>query len=119
MMVHNEEASSLDIGRALSRMGNDESLLREIGALFLEECPPALLALRTAVAARDSRAIERGAHSLKGSIATFGNGPAFQAAFELEKQGRSGDLAMVESNLQRIEYSVARLCVELQALVSG
>lgn len=117
-MVHNEEASSLEKDRALSRMGGDEVLFREIGALFLQECPPALRALRDAVASRDPWAIERGAHSLKGSIATFGSGPAFQAAFELEKQGRSGDLAMVESNLERVEYSLGRLCTELQAIVS-
>ena len=118
-MVRTEAiAPVLDRQTALSRVGGDVELLREVGFLFLKECPTAMSDLRSAVAARDADRIERGAHSLKGSVSTFGAGPAFQAALELERQGRSRDLREVESNLQRFESSLERLCFELQTLVS-
>lgn len=108
----------MDRETALSRVGGDVDLLREVGALFLKECPSVVTDLRNAVAARDAPGIERQAHSLKGSVSTFGAGAAFQAALELERQGHSRNLSEVESNLQRFESSIERLCVELHTLVS-
>lgn len=110
--------ASIDREAALSRVGGDVDLLREIGVLFLRECPSAIAELRSAVAARDAHDIERQAHSLKGSVATFGSGAAFQAALQLEHQGRNRDLTELDSNLRRFESSVECLCVELRALVS-
>ena len=118
-MVRNEDdVPMLDRDTALGRVGGDMDLLREIGALFLHECAPAITDLRKAVAARDAHAIELKAHSLKGSVSTFGTGPAFQAAQDLERLGRNRDLTQVESNLQSFESSLARLCAELQAFLS-
>lgn len=118
MAVNKETAPVLDLDAALERVGGDEDLLREIGALFLQEYPPAISDLRTAVADRDSKLIERKAHSLKGSVLTFGSGVAYEATLELEMQGRSGDLSEVDSNFERAELSLARLCNELRTLIS-
>jgi two-component system, sensor histidine kinase and response regulator len=119
MMIANDQAATVfDRDTALSRVGGDVDLLREIGVLFLQEYPPAVSELRTAVTERDPKRIERKAHSLKGSVSTFGAGPAFQAALTLETQGRSGDLAQVETNLQDFEFSLARLCAEIQNLLA-
>ena len=108
----------LDRESALSRVGGDVELLREIGALFLEECPTAMDELRQAVVARDANLIEHRAHSLKGSVATFGAGAAAAAALELERQGHNSDFHQVESSLQRFELSVAMLCSDLRALIA-
>ncbi len=117
-MTANDQAGTVfDRDTALSRVGGDMDLLREIGALFLQEYPPVIRELRTAVTERDPKRIERRAHSLKGSVSTFGAGAAFQAAVELEKQGRSGDLAQVDTNFQLFESSLARLCAEIQTLI--
>lgn len=119
-MGSNVEATPvLDLETALERVGGDEDLLREISAIFLQECPPAITELRSAVAARDPVTIERKAHSLKGSISTFGNGEPFHDALTLEQQGRNRDLTEVDQNLQRFEASLDRLCGELQALVGN
>lgn len=108
----------LDRDTALSRVGGDVQLLREIGAIFLQECPPAVTELRLAVAARDATGIERKAHSLKGSVSTFGAGAAFQAALELERLGHNRDLTQVDTNLHRFETSFELLCAELEALIA-
>ncbi len=118
MGANEESAPLLDLDTALGRVGGDEELLREIGALFLQEYPPAISDLRIAVADRDPKRIEHKAHSLKGSVSTFGMGIAFQATYDLERQGRSGDLTEVDSNFQRVELSLARLCNELRTLIS-
>ena len=64
--------SSLDRRLALSRVGGDMELLREIAALFLEECPRSLLEIHQAVTGEDAAKLENAAHSLKGSVANFG-----------------------------------------------
>ena len=107
----------LDRDTALARVGGDADLLREIGLLFLQEYPREITELRTAVGQRDAHRIERRAHSLKGSIATFGSGLAFETAFALERQGRAGDLTDVEENLDRFESVASRLCTEIQAFI--
>lgn len=118
MVGTDESAPILDRESALSRVGGDVDLLREVGVLFLKECPSAVTDLREAVAARDAENIEKKAHSIKGSVSTFGSGPPFQAALVLERQGRSRDLSDVESNLQQFETALAQLCSELEMLVS-
>jgi HPt (histidine-containing phosphotransfer) domain-containing protein len=109
---------AFDRESALARVGGDLDLLREIAALFLSESAPALRALRSAVAARDAVAIERKAHELKGSIATFGGGAAFQDALELELKGRTRDLQQLDWTMQRFEASLACLCDDLRTLVN-
>jgi two-component system sensor histidine kinase/response regulator len=119
MMLQTDRAAPVfDRDGALSRVGGDVDLLREIGSLFLQEYPQGVRDLRTAVTDRDPRGIERKAHSLKGSVATFGAGPAFQAAMALENKARCGDLAQIDSTLQDFESSLANLCIEIQNLIS-
>ena len=118
MMANDQAAPALDRETALSRVGGDMDLLREIGALFLQEYPPTVVELRSAVTERDPKRIEQKDHSLKGAVSTFGVGAAFEDAVELEKQGRSGDLEQVDTNLQQFETSLARLCAEIQDLIA-
>ena len=79
----------LDESLALSRVGGDVDLLKEVIELFLDDYPSTLEKIKSAVAASDASALEHSAHSLKGSVSTFGASRAFEAAFTLEKQGRS------------------------------
>src|ERR1700736_2300893 len=110
MVPIDEIVPQLDIEAALYRVGGDLALLCEVGIVFLKECPSALEELRDAVAVRNARDIERCAHSLKGSVSTFGSGAALLAVFEMEQHGRSHDLTEVDSNLRRFESALARLC---------
>ena len=62
----------LDRALALSRVGGDEDLLREIAGLFLDDYPNLVEKIKQALAANDARGLERASHSLKGSVANFG-----------------------------------------------
>lgn len=113
--VH-DQLHQLDEELALSRVGGDTDLLHEIVDLFLADYPTTLEKIRVAVSARDAVAIEHHAHSLKGSVSTFGAQSAFEAALALERQGRSGDLGNVEAGLSQLEYALGALRPELESI---
>lgn len=58
--------SGLDRQFALSRVGGDEELLKEIALIFLEDYPNSLREIRAAIASGDASQLERAAHSLEG-----------------------------------------------------
>jgi len=108
----------LDESLALSRVGGDVELLKEVVELFLDDYPSTFEKIKNAVAASDASALEHHAHSLKGSVATFGAGRAFEAAFALERQGREGDLRGAQEGLIQLEQALVALRPELEALQS-
>jgi PAS domain S-box-containing protein len=106
----------LDESLALSRVGGDVDLLKEVIELFLDDYPSTLEKIKSAVAASDASALEHSAHSLKGSVSTFGASRAFEAAFTLEKQGRSRDLTGATEGLFQLEQALEALRPELESL---
>lgn len=108
--------SVLDREVALSRVGGDAELLKEIAVLFLGECPKILEDLHAAAASGDARRLERTAHALKGSVSNFGAGVAVEAARSLEAMGRAQQLAGAAPVLASLEQSLNALSTELAAL---
>ena len=78
---------AVDRQLALSRVGGDETLLKEIAALFLADYPNALRDLQQAIASMNAPGVERAAHGLKGSVSTFGAQSVVEAAQELGEHG--------------------------------
>lgn len=108
----------LDKGLALSRAGGDEELLRELAALFLDDYPRVLEALKKAVAAGAADDIEHHAHSLKGSVSNFGAPEVVAAALSLERQGRNQALGETPAALKALEAALDRLKPELESLLA-
>jgi CheY-like chemotaxis protein len=106
----------MDEALALSRVGDDVELLKEVIGLFLSDYPGTFEKIKSAVAEGDATALEHHAHSLKGSVSTFGAERAFEAAFALEKQGRSHDLRDVGDGLIALEQALQALRPELELL---
>jgi two-component system sensor histidine kinase/response regulator len=107
---------AIDRDLALSRVGGDADLLKEIAQLFLEDYPRALADLQAAVACGDARRIERAAHGLKGAVSHFGATMAVQAACTIEELGRTQRLAEVKGLVEELEKALAALRPELQSL---
>jgi len=107
---------AIDRELALSRVGGDEALLKEIAELFLADCPNALRDLHQAVERADAQAVERAAHGLKGSVSNFGARPVVDAAQKLENMGRSRQLDDAASALSALELTLEALRPELEAL---
>jgi len=110
------QLQQLDESLALSRVGGDVELLKEVVELFLDDYPSTVEKIKDAVASRNALALEHAAHSLKGSVSTFGAARAFEAAFTLEKQGRSGDLTGAQDGLHQLEQALEALRPELVLL---
>jgi CheY-like chemotaxis protein len=99
----------LDRKSALKGVQNDRQLLGELVQLFRDECPRWLGEMRTALAQRDPRQLNRAAHTLKGAVGALGAHAAFAAALRLETLGQAGDLTDAASALARLEDSLVRL----------
>jgi HPt (histidine-containing phosphotransfer) domain-containing protein len=106
----------LDRELALSRVGGDAELLKEIAALFMEDYPNVLAELRAAAARGDAQGVERAAHGLKGSVGNFGAQAAVDAAFQLEQMGRAGNLSRVREAIDALARALDALHPELKAL---
>ena len=106
----------LDESLALSRVGGDVELLKEVVELFLDDYPSTFEKIRGAVASGDAKALEHHAHSLKGSVSTLGANRAFEAAFTLEKKGRSGDMTGASDGLLELQQALEALHPELVLL---
>jgi two-component system sensor histidine kinase/response regulator len=109
------EASVIDLTAALERLAGDRELFEELAQVFKTECPRIVKQIRLAVAASDEANLERQAHALKGSSANLGATAVSQAAYELEKMARSGDLKHATGLLNVLEKDVDRLFCELEA----
>lgn len=114
------EASGKQIDReqALSRVGGDADLLKEIAGMFLEESPIMLGTMESAMVKADAETLERSAHTFKGSVANFGATQAFDAALALEMIGRRKDLSSAPEALARVREAFEKLRPELEALAA-
>lgn len=108
-MKFSSELAKLDCAVALERLGGDEELLREVAGLFLDEYPMLLDEIRVAAAAKDADALQRAAHSMKGSVSNFGADGVYQAAFALEQKGRAGDLEGLDGCIARLESALEHI----------
>jgi HPt (histidine-containing phosphotransfer) domain-containing protein len=110
------EAAGLDRAAALERIGGDAALLAEVAGLFLQEYPVLLAQIHSAHTSGNAQQMERAAHSLKGSVATFGAARAAHAAFAVERLGRAGELAAADDAITQLEAELARVRPELEEL---
>ena len=106
----------IDKTAILARLDGDEELLKELGGLFLNDCPTLMKDVRDAASTQDSKALERTSHTLKGSIGNFCATSAYEAALKLEMMGRAGDMSNVVQALEALEYEIPRLQRALSAL---
>ena len=105
-MESDTQLARLNKALALERLGGDEELLQELAGLFLEEYPALIDKLRAAIDAQDAHAIERAAHSLKGSVGNFGAERAHRAALDLEMIGRNGNVADARQSFAKLEAAM-------------
>lgn len=116
-----DESSGVDMQAALSRVGGDEDLLREVAQIFLDECPGLLDKIRFALQKGDQREVEMAAHSLKGAVGNFGTGEAYTAALGIEAMARHGKLGeagrlfpALELALEIVNSSLAKIIARAQ-----
>ncbi len=91
----------INANEALKEMGGDTQLLKELAGICLGELPKLMAEIRGAVAQKDGPKLRLAAHTVKGSVGTFGAAEAVAAAWALEQIGRDevwteADAALVD-----------------------
>lgn len=94
---------TVDLGRALERVGGERALLAELVEIFLEDLPGHRQTMRAGAGDGSLSDIRRAAHTLKGSCATLGAERASFLAAALEDACRRARADAVASLLARLE----------------
>jgi HPt (histidine-containing phosphotransfer) domain-containing protein len=100
------DGQGVDLRAALHSVDGDHALLTDIIQAFLEETPGILRTVRTAIREGNVERLERGAHTLKGTLRTLGAPAAAEVAQELELMGRHQGTVGAEEVLDRLERTV-------------
>jgi CheY-like chemotaxis protein/HPt (histidine-containing phosphotransfer) domain-containing protein len=112
---------ALDAVEALARVAGDRELLGELVDLFRTESTRVIEEMRRAIEVGDSKTLERSAHKLRGSVASFSARGATQLALSLEIMGRDTSLPSGDASraLAALEAELGRLGIELAQLRLG
>jgi CheY-like chemotaxis protein len=103
------EGEACDWNEALRAVRGDRDLLGVVVQAALEESPRLIDEIREAISSGDAPALRLAAHTLKGSIRYFGQGPAFRLAYQLEQMGRDARLAEAGPTLTALEGEMEQL----------
>jgi PAS domain S-box-containing protein len=105
--------AEIDLATALDHAGGDRELLDELLAVFSQDMPVRMDALRHAIDRGDAPEVTREAHTLKGSLRLFGAVTAAGVAQDLEALGQAEDMtgardlaATLDRQLERILQSI-------------
>jgi HPt (histidine-containing phosphotransfer) domain-containing protein len=102
--------------RALGDEG-DDTFLKEIIGIYLNDTPLRLADLRTAMAKGDAALYTRAAHTIKGSSSNVGAREVRALADSLEKRSKNETHAALEPALVELEQAFARAAAGLRAIV--
>ena len=108
---------AIDKADVLSRVDGDVELLRELGEIFVAECPKLLTQVREAATAGDGDALGKAAHTIKGMLANLGAKSAADAALRLEGMRGENDLSGADEAYAALEREIERFSHALTALL--
>ncbi len=92
---------------------DDDDLVKTVIALFLDDAPHRLDALRVGATQGSASAVEREAHALRGSCANVGAQGMVRLCKALETRARVGDLTGATDTLTRLDAEFGRVRVAL------
>ena len=103
--------------RALGDEG-DDTFLREIISIYLEDVPQRLADLRSARGSEDRPLYVRSAHTIKGSSANVGALEMRALAEKLEHRAKVEPLSALDAELTEIEAAFTRTRDALRSLIA-
>lgn len=97
----------------------EPDVLNEVLGLFLSDVPVRIGRLREAWQSGDAVAVQRAAHSLKGSAGNIGATQLSAVCKELDEQGRSGDLSRLLPLVDSLDAEYRRVEAEIKSLLKS
>lgn len=110
---------SFNLSLAMEMVMDSKDLFKEIAEMFLSNLPDYLEKVREGIAENNADSLERAAHSLKGAVANFGAGEAYEAAYQLEKLGNAGKLDKAKAEMQSLEKAMEALASDMNTTLEG
>lgn len=107
---------SLDRRVLLQRVEGDLDLLVTIVEVFLLQLPRRLEKIEASLRSGDAIALAESAHTLKGSVANFSNGPVYLLSSRIEELGRSGEMNEAEATVASLRTAAAEIERSLRTL---
>jgi HPt (histidine-containing phosphotransfer) domain-containing protein len=108
-----------DGGALLDGLDGNRRLLRDLVRLFRADYPRRLAEIRGAIGRNEPHALQKAAHTLKGSIGNFGAKKAFATAKELEFAGKEKDLLRAGELVPAMESELTILVKQLGELIAA
>ena len=103
---------------AMSVVGGDEGLLRDVAAACLEDFPRWLKEFEQGLAEKQATVFRRAAHSLRGACRTFGWDRLVTPTQELETLALAGNLTGAEALLNSLQPELQACRTELQEFLA-
>ena len=103
------EQESINVPELLDRVDGDRDFLIELLNLFREDGPKQLGEIEKALEKQDAGEVQRGGHSLRGTLSNLAAHSAAELAAEIEYAGKSNDLIRAEAALKRLDLEMARV----------
>ena len=103
-----------DPKKTLEQVDGDQDMLKEIIGIYSKEYPEQLQQIQEGLKKNDAITVAEVAHTIKGAVGNFGAEAAFEAALNLEKIGKSGDLSRAQKAYEGLKIELERLNQELK-----
>lgn len=113
------DAHVFDAGAMLANIGGDAELFEQLIRLFLDRHGLLMKDIETAIGQADASALERAAHSLKGTAANLCAPDVVLLAGQLEANGRLGNLTEAPSLLAQLDRTVQELVSVLSRQIAS
>jgi two-component system, sensor histidine kinase and response regulator len=98
------------------RVDNDLEFLGELITLFREDSPKQMDKIRAALQLEDAAEVRRGAHSLRGALASLSAVSAATLAAEMEHSAEIGDLSRADAVFSNLAPELTRVIDALSAI---
>lgn len=98
---------------ALSRLMNNETLLKKLVGIFIDGSSQKLEQLSEAVNAQDYESVRQASHALKGQAGDIGAIDLHRKLYELENIAKQGDKPIFTDHVEVIEHAYKELITEL------
>lgn len=116
-ITDNHPEMVIDISEAAALYDGDEEFVKSLCEIYLEETPGMLESIERALDEKDAKTIALNAHSMKSSSAGIGADPCREAALELEKVAKNGDVEASKPLFDVLKQRAAAVFVEIKRIL--
>ena len=105
-MDNNRPVFDMDYAREIT--GGDMEFLKELIEIFKTDCPEKLAGISRAIKEKNFKALDKTAHSLKGSSGNLGLTLVYELSWEIEKMGKTKNMEGANKTFKQLEEELKR-----------